>query len=267
MVLSSRFHYLHLLSNKFSLSLYISQKSRYLKFRRARAPQWRDQALHTLVLMHSCRVHNLLFQPANAKIKSIVSSNWIDSRPLLHQVQKAILHATHPMSKRRSTVLAEHHQSPNLDGKKECWQIQLNGKNKPNHRSEPAEPLAWWPIGYGVGLRIKRSSVRIRLWPLRWVLGQGSLLPLSQGEAFTLASSISYLAILVKYILVKKKKTSRKSDLETKILFEKVAARLGEKWDSNCSRTIGTVSKYCKVTNFRTVFIFVHFVLLKKYEI
>ena len=24
---------------------------------------------------------------------------------------------------------------------------------------------------------------------------------------------------------------------------------------------------YCKVTNFRTVFIFVHFVLLKKYEI
>ena len=39
------------------------------------------------------------------------------------------------------------------------------------------------PIGYGVGLRIKRSSVRIRLRPLRCVLGQGSLLPLSQGEA------------------------------------------------------------------------------------
>ena len=37
-----------------------------------------------------------------------------------------------------------------------------------------------------------------------WVLGQGSLLPLSQGEAFTLAS-ISYLAILVKCILAKKK--------------------------------------------------------------
>ena len=64
---------------------------------------------------------------------------------------------------------------------------------------------AQWPIGYGVGLRIKRSSVRIRPWPLCWVLGQGSLLPLSQGEAFTLAS-ISYLAILVKYILAKKKK-------------------------------------------------------------
>ena len=64
---------------------------------------------------------------------------------------------------------------------------------------------AQWQIGYGVGLRIKRSSVRIRPWPLRWVLGQGSLLPLSQGEAFTLAS-ISYLAILVKYILAKKKK-------------------------------------------------------------
>ena len=62
---------------------------------------------------------------------------------------------------------------------------------------------AQWPIGYGVGFWIKRSSVRIRPWPLRWVLGQGSLLPLSQGEAFTLAS-ISYLAILVKYILAKK---------------------------------------------------------------
>ena len=68
---------------------------------------------------------------------------------------------------------------------------------------------AQWPIGYGVGLRIKRSSVRIRPWPLRWVLGQGSLLPLSQGEAFTLAS-ISYLAILVKYILAKKKKKKKK---------------------------------------------------------
>ena len=64
---------------------------------------------------------------------------------------------------------------------------------------------AQWPIGYSVGLWIKRSSVRIQPWPLRWVLGQGSLLPLSQGEAFTLAS-ISYLAILVKYILAKKKK-------------------------------------------------------------
>ena len=67
---------------------------------------------------------------------------------------------------------------------------------------------AQWPIGYGVGLRIKRSSVRIRPWPLRWVLGQGSLLPLSQGEAFTLAS-ISYLAILVKYMLAKKKKKKK----------------------------------------------------------
>ena len=66
------------------------------------------------------------------------------------------------------------------------------------------EKEAQRPIGYGVGLRIKRSSVRIRPWPLRWVLGQGSLLPLSQGETFTLAS-ISYLAILVKYILAKKK--------------------------------------------------------------
>ena len=40
-------------------------------------------------------------------------------------------------------------------------------------------------------------------------VGQGSLLPLSQGEAFTLAS-ISCLAILVKYILAKKKKKKKK---------------------------------------------------------
>ena len=33
--------------------LYNTQKSRYLKFRCASALQWRDQALHTLVLMHS----------------------------------------------------------------------------------------------------------------------------------------------------------------------------------------------------------------------
>ena len=66
--------------------------------------------------------------------------------------------------------------------------------------------------GYGVGLRIKRSSVRIRPWPLRWVLRQGSLLPLSKGEAFTLAS-ISYLAILVKDILAKKKK-NKHQDME-----------------------------------------------------
>ena len=73
---------------------------------------------------------------------------------------------------------------------------------------------AQWPIGYGVGLRIKRSSVRIRPWPPRWVLGQGSLLPLSQGEAFTLAS-ISYPAILVKYILAKKKKKKKKKTSTT----------------------------------------------------
>ena len=39
--------------------LYNTQKSRYLKFRRASAPQWRDQALHTLVLMYSwCNWHS-----------------------------------------------------------------------------------------------------------------------------------------------------------------------------------------------------------------
>ena len=77
------------------------------------------------------------------KIKSIASSNWIDCRLLLQQVQKAILHM--PLTG----------QSPNVDQlnitevqisiesrcKKKFWQIQLNGKNQPNHRSEPAEPL------------------------------------------------------------------------------------------------------------------------------
>ena len=48
------------------------------------------------------------------------------------------------------------------------------------------------------------------------VLGQGSLLPLSQGEAFTLAS-ISYLAILVKYILAKKKKKKNKGATTIKL--------------------------------------------------
>ena len=32
-------------------------------------------------------------------------------------------------------------------------------------------------------------------------------------------------------------------------------------------KSVTWISSYCKVTNFRTVFIFVHFVLLKKYEI
>ena len=81
-----------------------------------------------------------------------------------------------------------------------------------------------WPIGYGVELRIKRSSVRIRPWPLRWVLGQGSLLPLSQGEAFTLAS-IGYLAILVKYILAKKKSMhARTHTYSTQTLKQKLKA-------------------------------------------
>ena len=31
----------------------------------------------------------------------------------------------------------------------------------------PKKKEAQWPIGYGVGLRIKRSSVRIRPWLLR----------------------------------------------------------------------------------------------------
>ena len=37
---------------------------------------------------------------------------------------------------------------------------------------------AQWPIGYGVGLRIKRSSVRIRPWPLCWVLGTRLFTPI-----------------------------------------------------------------------------------------
>ena len=82
---------------------------------------------------------------------------------------------------------------------------------------------AQWPIGYGVGLRIKRSSVRIRPWPLRWVVGQGSLLPLSQ-------ASIGYLTILVKYILAKKNKKSA--------LFLEVEVRTLSMW-------MGTVFHSC----------------------
>ena len=81
-----------------------------------------------------------------------------------------------------------------------------------------------WPIGYGAGLRIKRSSVRIWPWPLRWILGQGSLLPLSQGEAFTLAS-ISYLAILVKYILAEKKWSFQPVWLEVFPTYPKILQR------------------------------------------
>ena len=89
----------------------------------------------------------------------------------------------------------------------EKWQLHSQGAFYHTDLSQ-TQVEAQWPIDYGVGLRIKRSSVRIRQWPLRWVLGQGSLLPLSQGEAFTLAS-ISYLAILVKYMLAKKKKKKK----------------------------------------------------------
>ena len=75
----------------------------------------------------------------------------------------------------------------------------------------PVKREAQWPI------RLRRRTsdqtvlgsnlaVALRLG----VLGQGSLLPLSQGEAFTLAS-VSYLAILVKYILAKKKKKKKVS--------------------------------------------------------
>ena len=74
------------------------------------------------------------------KIKSIASSNWIDGRlRVLHQVQKAILHATHHKSKRLSS---EHHRSPNLDGKK----MLAN----PVERKEPTEPTFWtsWTTGF-----------------------------------------------------------------------------------------------------------------------
>ena len=72
-----------------------------------------------------------------------------------------------------------------------------------------------WPIGCGVGLRIKRSSVpnpavaaAVSPWTRLFT-------PLSQGEAFTLAS-ISYLAILVKYILAKKKKKANLAETSWK---------------------------------------------------
>ena len=38
-------------------------------------------------------------------------------------------------------------------------------KYTPNYQKPQNKLEAQWPIGYGVGLRIKRSSVRIRPWP------------------------------------------------------------------------------------------------------
>ena len=116
--------------------------------------------------------------------------------------------------------------------RRETFWTRINDRNLPScfgharlrRRSGQSVKEAQWPIGYGVGLRIKWSSVRIRPWPLRWVLGQGSLLPLSQGESFTLAS-ISYLAILVKYILAKKKK--KKKRLQISALGRKFAISHG----------------------------------------
>ena len=46
-----------------------------------------------------------------------------------------------------------------------CGRRNLNRKKRYIRHQHQTE--AQWPIGYGVGLRIKRSSVRIRPWPLR----------------------------------------------------------------------------------------------------
>ena len=98
--------------------------------------------------------------------------------------------------------------SSRIFGRYESSDKKIVRSRKDEARNQNFAEEAQWPIGYGVGLRIKWSSVRIRPWPLRWVLlGQGSLLPLSQGEAFTLAF-ISYLAILVKWQKKKKKKST-----------------------------------------------------------
>ena len=44
---------------------------------------------------------------------------------------------------------------------------QCANVKKPNNSVFSNIVEAQWQIGYGVGLRIKRSSVRIRPWPLR----------------------------------------------------------------------------------------------------
>ena len=105
---------------------------------------------------------------------------------------------------------------------------------------------------YGVGLRINRSSVRIRPWPLRWVLGQGSLLPLSQGEAFTLAS-ISYLAILVKYILAKKKKVDHQTTSKISRDFRScLMIDLGRETDGNNEICLGVHFALCIIKSSTT---------------
>ena len=47
--------------------------------------------------------------------------------------------------------------------------MQVTDRPSPDAPSLTKENVveAQWPVGYGVGLRIKRSSVRIRPWPLR----------------------------------------------------------------------------------------------------
>ena len=50
---------------------------------------------------------------------------------------------------------------------KKCWQIQLNGKNQPNHRSEPAEPLDSpheSPISKRKVCSRRRPSTRTFVW-------------------------------------------------------------------------------------------------------
>ena len=87
------------------------------------------------------RVGALLFQSANAKSSPLQVRTESIAVYCCNRFKKPFCTCHSPKSKRWST---EHHRSPNVDRismQKKCWQIQLNGKNQPNHCSEPTEPL------------------------------------------------------------------------------------------------------------------------------
>ena len=83
-------------------------------------------------------------------------------------------HATHLLKNEKkgiewgSILLKDSLYSPS-EVPSTCALLVLRAKQQTYAECKAANGVveAQWPIGYGVGLRIKRSSVRIRPWPLR----------------------------------------------------------------------------------------------------
>ena len=109
------------------------------------ATPWRIRTSPIAVFLVPCCVAAIIFphtkwQPKNNQV------SW-HRRFKLCFVQKKISPNLLPIGKDRFVQQA-------------CRKLKLISTNTPQK--------AQWPIGYGVGLRIKRSSVWIRPWPLRW---------------------------------------------------------------------------------------------------